>query len=162
MGKRRKIKGRRSNAPFVMFRCDVWRESDVCKSLSFPAIRLLVNLTMQFNGSNNGNLSMGWKYMKRNGWRSPDTLNRAKRELVDKGLIELTRQGGLGRCSLFAVTWWAIDDCNGKPDVGATKAPRNWWKDGKPPDKDDEKQSDQDDEKPPDRNNVLPLAEAAN
>ena len=145
MGKRRKAKGRRSSAPFVMFRFDVWRDSDVYKSLSFPATRLLVDLAMQFNGGNNGYLSMGWKAMKKKGWRSKDTLNRAKGELLDKGLIELTRQGGLGRCNLFAVTWLAIDDCNGKLDVSATNAPRNWWRHGEPPDRD----------------NVLPFTKAA-
>jgi len=129
-----------------MFRYDVWRDSDVCKTLSFPATRLLVDLAMQFNGGNNGDMSMGWEAMKKKGWRSKETLNRAKRELLDKGLIELTRQGGLGRCNLFAVTWLAIDDCNGKLDVGATKAPRNWWRHGKPPDRD----------------NVVPFAEATN
>ena len=52
--------------------------------------------------------------MRQRGWRSSSTLNRARQELVYYGFIELTRQGGLGCCSLYAITWEGIDHCNGK------------------------------------------------
>ena len=62
------------------------------------------------------------------GWKSKDTLNKARQELVDGGLILLTRQGGLHRCSLYAVTFFAVDACDGKLDIGATRAPPGGWR----------------------------------
>lgn len=62
------------------------------------------------------------------GWRSRDTLERALHQLIDAGLIELTRQGGLNRCSLYALTWHAIDECGGKLDVPATRVASGLWK----------------------------------
>ena len=119
--------------PFVSFRRDVFLHSAAYKSLSGRAKALLVDLTMQFNGRNNGDLTTTWKYMHEQGWRSRGTLNLAKQDLLDKGMIELTRQGGLGMCSLYAVTWWPIDECNGKLDLRETTTPRNWWRNGRPP-----------------------------
>ena len=131
-------KKRRSKQPsFVSFRKDVFLHSAAYKSLSCRAKALLVDLTMQFNGKNNGDLVMTWAYMHDQGWRSTDPLYAAKKELLEKGLLEVTRQGGLGFPSLYAVTWWSIDGCNSKLDVGETKTPRNWWKFGRPPNADD-------------------------
>ncbi len=133
-------KGRRSKQPsFVSFRKDVFLHSAVYKSLSYRAKALLIDLTMQFNGKNNGDLLMTWTYMHDQGWGSTDALYAAKKELLEKGLLEVTRHGGLGFPSLYAVTWWSIDDCNGKLDVRPTKVPRSWWRDWQPPDKDNSK-----------------------
>ena len=122
-----------------MFRKDVFLHSAAYKSLSGRAKALLTDLTMQFNGRNNGDLTTGFKYMHEQGWRSRDTIEGAKRELLDKGLIEQTRQGGLGFASLYAVTWLSIDECKGKLDIGETTTPRGWWKLGRPPDGDNSK-----------------------
>jgi hypothetical protein len=52
--------------------------------------------------------------LKRYGWTSPDTVTWALRELRHYGFLLLTRQGGLHGPSLFALTWRAIDECDGK------------------------------------------------
>ena len=126
-------KGRRSTPPFVQFRRDVFLHSEVSCKLSIRAKALILDLTMQYTGRNNGDLIITWKYMKSRNWRSRGTLDSAKQELLDKGMIELTRQGGLGFASLYAVTWWPINECKGKLDVRETTTPRNWWKFGRPP-----------------------------
>ncbi|SVB86360.1 uncharacterized protein METZ01_LOCUS239214, partial [marine metagenome] len=41
-------------------------------------------------------------------------------------------QGGLNKCSLFALTWFQIDECKGKLDIKSTAtAPHHWrrWSD---------------------------------
>jgi hypothetical protein len=56
-------------------------------------------------------------------------LHKAKNELIEKDVIIVTRQGGLNKCSLYAVTWFQIDECNGKLDVAlSTTPPVNWKK----------------------------------
>ena len=100
------------------------------KMLSSYAVKLLCDIGRQFNGRNNGDLCATWKVMSGCGWKSPGTLDRARKELRCSGFIELTRQGGRHLCNLYALTWWAIDDCNGKLDVRATRVPSGRWKDG--------------------------------
>ena len=48
--------------------------------------------------------------MKPRGWKSEDTLNRAKRELLSAELIFEARKGRRPNvCSLYALTWFALD-----------------------------------------------------
>ena len=61
-------------------------------SLSPHGIKLLIDLGVQYNGSNNGDLSAAWKLMRPRGWRSEETLAKAKRELLQTQLIVETRQ----------------------------------------------------------------------
>jgi hypothetical protein len=70
--------------------------------------------------------------MKPRGWKSKETLNNARRELLEKGFIIITRQGGLRECSLYAVTFFAIDECDGKLDVSASRSPSNLWRKSSP------------------------------
>jgi hypothetical protein len=98
------------------------------KRLSAHAVKLLCDIGGQFRGNNNGDLCATWSVMQRLGWRSRDTLSRALRELLESGLIELTRQGGKNRCNLYALTWRAIDECKGKLDVLPTCKPSGLWK----------------------------------
>jgi hypothetical protein len=98
------------------------------RGLSAHAVKLLCDIGGQYRGKNNGDLCATWRVMQRLGWRSRDTLSRALRELLGAGLIELTRQGGLNRCSLYALTWRSIDDCKGKLDVLPTIKPSGLWK----------------------------------
>ena len=98
------------------------------RQLNGRAEKLLIYLAAQYRGNNNGDLSMPWSKMKALGFPSSDTLNKYKKELLNRGFISLTRQGGLHRCSLFAITWEAIDECNGKLDVRAENVASNLWK----------------------------------
>lgn len=57
--------------------------------------------------------------MRPRGWKSEDTLNKAKRALLDSCLIVETRKGQRpNKCSLYALTWFALDECGGKLDYG--------------------------------------------
>ncbi len=103
------------------------------RGLSACAVKLLNDLGFQYRGSNNGDLCAAWRVMHARGWKSRDTLCRALAELRHTGMIEMTRQGGKNRCSLFALTWLAIDECGGKLDCAATRVSSGLWKEPKPP-----------------------------
>ena len=104
--------------------------------LSAIATKLLVGIAAQYNGYNNGDLACSWGLMKNRGWKSPDTLNKARRELIDKGFLVLTRQGMKypKRASLYAVTWKPIDDSPKLEEHRASSTALDWWKRGGPPD----------------------------
>jgi hypothetical protein len=94
--------------------------------LSAQAVKLLIDLLGQYRLNNNGDLCATWTVMKRRGWRSRDTLRRALRELLDGGWIVLTRQGGLHAPSLYAVTFYDLDE---SPKLELTRRgySRNAW-----------------------------------
>jgi hypothetical protein len=124
----RKPKSRPLPKSFYWIPRQVHRSADF-RELSPYALKLLVSLACQFNGFNNGDLTAAWTVMsKQHGFKSEATLDRCKKELLAANLIYLTRQGGLGRCSLYALTWMPIDDCNGKLDSQPTEMPirREW------------------------------------
>lgn len=131
---RQKIKGRRSSPTFAakphhIFKADTKNNRPSPASvLSHMAAHLLDNLFAQYNGSNNGDLSAAPAITKLYGWTSQGSVQKALTELLANGFIEQTRQGGKNRCSLYAVTWLAIDDCTGKLDVMPTRVASNLWK----------------------------------
>ncbi len=96
-------------------------------SLSPRAIKLLLDLATQYNGSNNGDLCATFSMMKKRGWSSNDQRIKALEELIEKNFIKLTRQGGRHQPNLHAITWQSIDECGGKLDIESTKiAPRSF------------------------------------
>jgi len=98
-------------------------------SLNAYARMLLFDLASQYRGDNNGDLCMAWKLMHPRGWKSEETLGKAKRNLLEAGLIVETRQGMRpNKCSLFALTWYALDDCGGKLDITARSFPRGAYR----------------------------------
>ena len=125
---RKKAKGRQPSGSFYWIPRKVHRSADF-RNLNPHALKLLVSLAFQFNGNNNGDLTAAWTVMsEQHGFRSRDTLNMARKELLASNLIYLTRQGGKGRCSLYALTWIPIDDCGSKLDCKPTKLPmRKEW-----------------------------------
>jgi hypothetical protein len=132
--KRQKITRRRTSPTFSAKPHHIFRAD--CKNgvpspasvLSHMAAHLLDNLTAQFNGSNNGDLSAAPKIMKLYGWNSQGSIHKALAELLALGFIEQTRQGGKNQCSLYALTWLAIDECKRKLDVDSTRVASNLWK----------------------------------
>lgn len=126
---RRKAKGRLDSGSFVAIPHAILESNSYAK-LSAPAVKLMLDLYGQYKGSNNGDFSMAWSMMSTRGWRSKDTLYRGRNELVDKGFIIQTRLGGKHQCSLYAVTWQPIDECNGKLDCPATRVALGYWKQG--------------------------------
>ena len=123
---RRRVKGRQTTKSFVMFPHDVM-DHEKFRTLSPRASKLLLDIASQFRGNNNGDLCAPFKQMKKRGWRSSDQLNKAKKELVEKGFLLVSRQGGLNKPTLYAITWFAIHECSGKLDIKpTTTASRNW------------------------------------
>ncbi|MDP3334540.1 MAG: hypothetical protein Q8S55_21525 [Methylococcaceae bacterium] len=84
-------------------------------TLSGRAVKLLYDLTMQYNTYNNGALLASFRYMKeKRGWTSADQLAKAKAELIDKSLIVQTVQGLLpNKASWYGLTWLALDNIKG-------------------------------------------------
>jgi hypothetical protein len=101
-------------------------------NLSAYAVKLLNDLLSQYYGSNNGDFQAAFSLMRKRGWKSKGTLNRAIKELIESGFIEVSRRGGRNKCSLYAVTFYAIDECKGKLDISATNAPTSIWKRNEP------------------------------
>jgi hypothetical protein len=125
--KRRKIRGRSGLEPFIAL------PQKVLDSLEFGALtahatKLLIELARQYRGKNNGDFSAAMAPMKKRGWNSPGTLNRAKKELVEVGFAIVTRQGGKNRCTLYALTFWPVDECNGKHDERPSHVALHLWK----------------------------------
>jgi hypothetical protein len=79
---------------------------------------LLLDVVYQFNGRNNGDLTVAFGFMSKRGWRSKETLSKAVCDLVSANLIFKTRQGRFqnpgASCDLYALTWKPIDACPGK------------------------------------------------
>ena len=132
--KRQKFKGRRTGSTFCakphhIFRADTKNKiASPASVLSHMSAHLLDNLFAQYNGSNNGDLSAAPAITELYGWSSQGSVQKALTELLAKGFIELTRQGGKNKCSLYAVTWLAIDDCGGKLAGLPTRVASNLWK----------------------------------
>ncbi len=119
-------KNKKIDYSFVPLPREVFKSPEFA-ALSSSAVKLLIDLLMQFTGSNNGDFSLAWKIMKPKGWRSKATLERAKKGLLEKGFIEETRKGGRHCCSLYSVTWLRVDLCNGKLDARANYSKSNAW-----------------------------------
>lgn len=124
---RRKIVGRSDGGSFLALPHAVL-ESPNYPLLSAHAVKLLCDMGAQFKGKNNGDLCATWSIMHARGWKSRDTLAHALAELLHFGLIERTRQGGMHQCSLYALTWHAIDDCKGKLDCAPSRTPSGKWR----------------------------------
>ena len=99
-------------------------------ALPGPAVKALFGLLAQYNGRNNGNLTAAISVMQSYGWTSRDTLKRAIDHLLSAGFITITRKGGNRIARLFAVTFFAVDDCGARFDDGVkpTAAPPGAWK----------------------------------
>lgn len=89
---------------------------DVATSVPFMALRapemkLLFDLMVQYNGSNNGCLSCCHTLMKKRGW-AKSSLFRAFSNLQHTGFVVVTRQGAKirGMATLVAVSWNAIHE----------------------------------------------------
>ena len=124
---RLKTKGRRENGTYVGIPHAITRSREYA-SLSASAVKLIIDLADQFNGSNNGDLQATWPFMNKKGWKSKATLYRALNELLNREFIIVSRQGGRHACSLYALTFLAIDDCKGKLDIHETSVPSSAWK----------------------------------
>ena len=124
---RERVKGRKVSGRFVALPHCVLEHSDFA-SLSYNARALLLELALQYNGHNNGDLTAAWSIIGPRGWRSKTTLQKAINELLEKGFIIKTRDGWFqnpgARCNLYALTWKPIDECPKKNlNINSTQMP---------------------------------------
>lgn len=122
-----RTKGRRGKDRFAGIPHAVMRHPDyIC--LSRSAQSMLFELAFQYNGYNNGDLTVAWTVFKKRGWRSKATLSRSLRELIDKDFVRRSRTGWFAnpgsRCALYAITWQNVDECAGKRlEIASTNRP---------------------------------------
>ncbi len=125
---RRNRKGRRNSRPHIQLMKFVLA-SEEFGQLSGNAVKLLLELHRHYNGFNNGDLCATWTQLKARGWKSPGTLSRSIHELIEAGFIVLSRISYLrSKPNLYALTYLAIDECNGKLDINSTHTPEYSWK----------------------------------
>ncbi len=90
--------------------------------LSHAERSLLLEVVIQYNGSNNGMMVLTMKHLKKRGWNSADVVTRAKRSLIKNGFIFETVKGRRPSiASRYAITWQVIDN-NPAYDSGICKA----------------------------------------
>lgn len=126
---RAKTTGKGAKGTFTMLPHHVTK-SEQYAALSAHAVKLLVDMLNQYHGKQNGDLSPSRTLMKKHGWNSTSMLQKSIAELESRGFIVLTRKGGRHVASLYAVTFWGIDPCDGKHEHIASPAPLNYWRDG--------------------------------
>ena len=126
---RQKSKGRRPAGTFAALPHSVFRpfggEPAPVAQLSTAARALLVDLAMQYDGSNNGDLTAALSVLSAYGWNSKGSLNDALVELVALGFLAVTRRGGRKIPSLYALTWHGID--SGPHDEKPDPVPLKLW-----------------------------------
>ena len=128
---RERAKKRITGGPFIPLPIRVIEHPNYI-ALSTKAVKLLIDMCKQLHfkvggPANNGDISIAWTLMSKRGWHSKETLRQAVLELSYYEFIQLTRQGGRNKCNLYAITWWARDECQGKLELKATAAPPDDW-----------------------------------
>ena len=124
---RQRVRGRKDSGSFAQIPHEVLEHPNYA-ALHPRAVKLLWDLYAQYRGKNNGDLCAAFSVMKKKGWSSSDQLDKAKKELLARGWIIVTRQGGRNKPNLYAVTFRPIDECNNKLDVKPTITPLGSWK----------------------------------
>ena len=120
-------KGRSKTATFFRFPKEVLHSKQYA-ALGGWEVKLIADFGAMYNGKNNGDFSAAWVIMSERGWKSKGTLYKAIKATMKAGFVTVTRQGGRNKTSLYALTFIAIDHCEGKLDVSETKRPPNFWK----------------------------------
>ncbi len=88
---------------------------------------LLYALMRQHNGSNNGKLQLTNKWLAPRGWPSSSSNHKVRIELIERGLIIVTRLGGLNSGpNWYAVTWLPITNYVGL-DISACDFHQGAW-----------------------------------
>jgi hypothetical protein len=99
-------------------------DSTAYTGASITAKALLNELVRQHNGSNNGRLHLVHTWLAGRGWPSKSTVDKARAELLERGLIIQTRQGGL----VIGPTWYALSWLEISNFVGLEVVPRTYSK----------------------------------
>jgi len=113
MSKRAKFTGRGKGPPFLSILHDI-SDSPEFGSLSAWACKLLLELARPYRPG------------RERGWNSKSTVVAAKRELLESGWIIETRKGTNNVCSLYALTYYAIDESDKHLEPPTTTPPHLW------------------------------------
>ena len=120
MSRKKRIDNSRVAGGFIALPWSVL-DSNAYISLSHPAKALMLEVARQYVRDNNGRLLVSMNRLRPRGWNSADVLTRAKRELIDAGLIFETCKGQRpNKASWYAVTWFSLDQHEGF-DPGAAR-----------------------------------------
>lgn len=99
------VSGGYSAIPWVVL------DSDSFKGATDKAKSLLFALMRQHNGQNNGHMHLAKTWLRKQGWTCDESNRKAKKELIERGLIIHTKQGGLNMGpDLYALTWLEISN----------------------------------------------------
>ena len=104
----RKVKGGFASIDRYVIECDAF------KSLRSSSVKLLLLMTCDYKGNNNGDLSAAYSKYK-DYFGSNQTLFNARDELERKGFIAVNCYGGMSYGgyklpTLYALTWLPVDD----------------------------------------------------
>jgi len=100
-------KGKRKNdgPPFVMLERSLLN-GEAWKQLTLHEMIVYIYLKKNYNGHNNGNISLKYKELHEIGIKSRATISKSFKGLEEKGWIRQTQPGGLFQCpSLYEITW---------------------------------------------------------
>lgn len=126
--KRAKHTGRGKGHSFVQMPHHMIQSQQFYK-LGGAAVKLLLFLAGQYNGKNNGDLSATESMVRTAGVCTPSKVHSLLVELEHAGFIVKTRHGIKRMCSLYALTWYGIDECAGKGlEIGPGPARNDWRK----------------------------------
>ncbi|WP_455647988.1 hypothetical protein [Lonepinella koalarum] len=112
MSKTMNHKGRRKTEPFVALPKNMMN-STAFKRLSPAENKVFVHLCAEYNGKNNGNITLPYNRASEFNL-SRQTLSKALKSLTEKGFIKVSRQGERGKLSLYALTYLEIHECLNK------------------------------------------------
>ena len=99
-------------------------DSDSFSGASDKAKSLLYALMRQHNGNNNGHLHLAKKWLYNHGWTCDENNRKARDELIERGLVVITKRGGLNMGpNWHALTWHEISNFVGL-DIDAKSYPR--------------------------------------
>lgn len=94
---------------------------------SHLARSLLCDLMRQHNGGNNGFIHAAVGWLRKRGWASTGQIQKAKAELIERGLIVRTKAGGLNAGpDLYALTWLPVSNFVGLDLKPAQYHPGAW------------------------------------
>ena len=99
--------------------------SSAIKTLPNLAFRIFVIAAAEYNGHNNGDISLARPILTQYGVARSGAVQKAIDLLKERGLLIQTRQGGLGHCSLYALPWEHLTEKTGKLDRPLPKLPDN-------------------------------------
>lgn len=102
-------------------------DSPAYTGASVAAKALLSELIRQHNGANNGRLHLSRKWLAARGWASKSIVDKARAELIERGLVIQTKQGGLViGATWHALTWLPITNHVGLETAPSTYHPGGW------------------------------------